>query len=95
MSEEEQTEPNQKERIDSIEKKVEHLLTLFTGFIREKGHVNPTGVEENTVHDQFDAAHQWGRNLQGESSSANGVYTKALRLEFPTFNGDDPDSWCY
>jgi hypothetical protein len=23
------------------------------------------------------------------------VYTKALRLEFPTFNRDDPDSWCY
>jgi hypothetical protein len=37
---------------------VEHLLTLFTGFIREKGHVNPSGVEENTVNDQFDATHQ-------------------------------------
>jgi hypothetical protein len=33
--------------------------------------------------------------LQGESTSVDGVYTKALRLEFPTFNGDDPDSWCY
>jgi hypothetical protein len=74
---------------------MEHLLTLFTRIIREEGLVNPSGVEENTVNDQFDAAHQWGRNLQGESTSADGVYTKALRLEFPTFDGDDSDSWCY
>jgi hypothetical protein len=45
-------------------KKFEHLLTLFIGIIREKGHVNPSGVEENIVNDQFDVAHQWGRNQQ-------------------------------
>jgi hypothetical protein len=30
-----------------------------------------------------------------KSASVDGVYIKALRLEFSTFNGDDPDSWCY
>jgi hypothetical protein len=57
MSEEEQTKQSHKERFESIEKKLEHLLTLFTGITREKGPVNPNGVEENTVNDQFDAAH--------------------------------------
>ena len=33
--------------------------------------------------------------MQGESTSADGVYTKTLILEFPTFNGDGSDSWCY
>jgi hypothetical protein len=84
-----------KKDLSPLRKKLEHLLTLFTRIIREKSPINPSGVEANTVNDQFDATHQLGRNLQGESTSAGGVYTKALRLEFPTFNGDDPDSWYY
>ena len=51
MFEEEQTEQSHKERFESFEKKLEHQLTLLTRIIREKGPVNPSGVEENIVND--------------------------------------------
>jgi hypothetical protein len=39
---------------------------------------------------------QWGRQSRGGSSNfGEGLYTKGLRLEFPCFNGEDPDSWCH
>ena len=69
-------------------------MGIVTTLGKPKGPIHPNKGEENIVLD-YDAAHQWGRHLRGESTSAKGVYTKALRLEFSTFNGDDPDSWCY
>jgi hypothetical protein len=78
MSEEEQTEQSHKERIESIEKKLDHLLTLFTGFIREKGPVNPSGDGEITVPDHFDAAHRWGRHLGDLCRFGKGSYNDPM-----------------
>jgi hypothetical protein len=50
---------------------------------------------ENVDEARSHPAH-WGRQSRGESSSfSEGIYTKGLRLEFPCFNGEDLDSWCY
>jgi hypothetical protein len=60
---------------------------------RQKGTMHQT---ENNVGETRGHPAQWGRQSRGESSGfGERIYTKGLRLEFPCFNGEDPDSWCY
>ena len=92
--EEVQIEQVRDSRLESLEAKMVQLIGIVIALARQKGPMHPNRGEENSVLD-YDVAHQWGRHLGGESTSAEGIYTKALRLKFPTFNGDNLDSRCY
>ena len=52
-------------------------------------------MEEDVAVSGCGVAQQWGKHFGGESTSVEGIHNKAIRLEFRTFNGENPDSWCY
>jgi hypothetical protein len=78
MSEEEQTEQSHKERFESIEKKLEHLMMAVTAIARDKGLIHPSGDGEITVPDHFDAAHLWGRHLEDLCRFGKGSYNDPM-----------------
>ncbi|XP_059456434.1 uncharacterized protein LOC132186472 [Corylus avellana] len=64
------------------------LMGMMTSILaKEKQPIHQNG-EEDATDSGCRVAQRWGKSLDE-------IHTKAIRLEFPTFNGDDPDSWCY
>jgi hypothetical protein len=73
---------------------LEHMMGMLTTLSKQ---IQPSrqNLEEDVEVRDNDAGHQWRGQFGGKSSNAEGIHTKILRLEFPTFSGEDPDSWCY
>jgi hypothetical protein len=86
--------------IPDIKSSLGQLMGMVTSLLekdkqKEQKEKQPIYLEEEVAVDGGGVFQQWGKQFGGESTSFEGIQTKTIRLEFPTFNGDDPDSWCY
>jgi hypothetical protein len=83
--------------IPEIKSSLSQLMGMVTSLLdkdkqKEK---QPIHLEEDVAVAGCGVSQQWGKQFGGESTSFEGIQTKIIRLELPTFNGEDPDSWCY
>jgi hypothetical protein len=80
-----------------IKSSLSQLMGMVTSLVNKEKQKEkqPIHLEEDVAVAGCGVSQQWGKQFGGESTSFDGIQTKIIRLEFPTFNGDDPDSWCY
>ena len=82
--------------IPEIKSSLSQLMGMVTSLLdkAKQKEKQPIHLEEDVAVAGCGVSQQWGKQFGGESISFEGIQTKIIRLEFPTFNGEDPDSWC-